>query len=209
MKMLQEKIKGKNTKKYNVKNEKSKRIDGNEMTPSRSRYLAGENPTSIAIGDFNNDKKLDLAAPNTSANMNSITVLFGAGDGKFRNQTTYPIFIIAADVNNDDRQDLVVTNMDNDTISEILGNENGTFRNQTQYYAGGSPSSITANNFSNDKNIDLTVTNYDKGAISMLHGDGNQTFHNRIICTVGLARVFSDRCFQRSNEVRFSSSQYV
>lgn len=41
-------------------------------------YAAGANPTSVIIGDFNGDAKLDLIT--TRASKNNVSVLMGNGD---------------------------------------------------------------------------------------------------------------------------------
>jgi len=42
-------------------------------------YEVGKGPYSLVAGDFNGDGKLDLAV----ANHESVTILFGNGDGSF------------------------------------------------------------------------------------------------------------------------------
>src|SRR5205809_6285131 len=46
-----------------------------------SPVAVGSGPASVAVGDFNNDGKLDLAIAN--ANDNTVSVLLGRGDGTF------------------------------------------------------------------------------------------------------------------------------
>jgi hypothetical protein len=63
--------------------------------------------TSIAIGDFNHDGKLDLALTLDR----SLSILLGNGDGTFNQSVSYPgVFysIAAADFNDDGNLDLVV-----------------------------------------------------------------------------------------------------
>jgi hypothetical protein len=45
---------------------------------ARVNYAAGANPTSVIIGDFNGDGKLDLIT--THASKNNASVLLGNGD---------------------------------------------------------------------------------------------------------------------------------
>jgi len=51
---------------------------------------AGQQPTGLAVGDFNGDGKLDAATADYGSN--TVTVLFGAGDGTFLSPTlTIPL----------------------------------------------------------------------------------------------------------------------
>ena len=51
------------------------------MAAAGSPFMVGTSPTSVAVGDFNGDGKLDLAAANSDDN--SVTVLLGNGSGGF------------------------------------------------------------------------------------------------------------------------------
>jgi hypothetical protein len=66
--------------------------------------------TSVAIGDFNGDRKPDLAL---TSRLRAVSVLVNKGAGAFRRQldygTGYPLVVLADDLNGDRRQDLVVS----------------------------------------------------------------------------------------------------
>jgi hypothetical protein len=65
--------------------------------------------TSVAIGDFNGDRKPDLAL---TSRLRAVSVLVNKGKGAFRRQldygTGYPLVVLANDLNGDRRQDLVI-----------------------------------------------------------------------------------------------------
>ena len=88
-------------------------------------YATGTVPTSVAVGDFNGDGKLDLAVTNlgyhdhynpSSDQPSSISILLGNGDGTFRPHVDYvtetgndgPSGVIAADFNGDGKLDLAL-----------------------------------------------------------------------------------------------------
>jgi hypothetical protein len=77
-----------------------------------------------------------------------------------------------------------VINYNENSLSVLLGNGDGTFQNQTTYSTGPDSYSILSADLNNDTKLDLTVTNYD-GSVSVLLGNGDGTFQNRIIYTVG------------------------
>src|SRR5690349_3390673 len=70
----------------------------------------GSTPSSIAVGDFNRDGKLDVAIANIKTA--NITVLLGNGNGTFIPATTIftfstaPVFLVTADFDGDGNLDL-------------------------------------------------------------------------------------------------------
>src|SRR6476646_3930740 len=79
-------------------------------------YATGATPKAVAIGDFNDDGKTDLAvANNGDANTGDdgdVSILFGNGDGTFQSANNVPggknpFAIATADFNRDSKADLV------------------------------------------------------------------------------------------------------
>jgi hypothetical protein len=95
------------------------------FSPAVNYPVATESP--IVTADFNGDGRLDLAV----ANINSVSVLLGNGDGTFQPAITSPTTgaggaMVAADFNGDGKIDLVTTR---DGMAMILlGNGDGTFQ---------------------------------------------------------------------------------
>lgn len=89
---------------------------------------------------------------------------------------TNPTNLVVADFNNDNKQDVAVTNQVSNDVSILLGNGNGTFGTQTLLTAGSSPYAIVAGKFNADNNVDLAVANSVSNNVSILLGNGNGTF---------------------------------
>jgi hypothetical protein len=148
-------------------------------------YIAGSGPRAVAVGDFNGDRKLDLAVTNTLSD--DVSILLGNGDGTFRPALNYtvgqnPQSLVVADFNRDGKLDLAVTNTGSGTVSILLGRGNGTFLPPVIYGAGLSPSAVAAGDFNKDGKLDLVVANHgpvslcEDGSLSILLGDGDGTF---------------------------------
>ena len=153
-------------------------------------FATGKNPSSVAVGDFNGDGILDLAVANfdvSSADVVSgdVAVLLGKGDGTFIAAGRFPagtgplswahsVFVTVGDFNGDHRLDLAVVNQDN-SVSLLLGNGDGTFRVAGTVLAHFHPSSLAVADFNGDHLPDLAVTNFDSGDVSVLLGNADGT----------------------------------
>ncbi|CAM4801733.1 unnamed protein product [Rotaria magnacalcarata] len=115
-------------------------------------------PYSVLVGDFNNDDRLDGVGANNAAN-------------------SLPTALVVGDLNNDTRLDIVVINYSAVAIGVFLGNGDGTFSSQTEYYTGyyySCPWGLALTDFNNDVLLDIAVCNqcgYNLG-IFIVKGDG-------------------------------------
>jgi hypothetical protein len=152
----------------------------------------GDNPHSIAIGDFNSDGHQDLAVANSSmvqtgGSAGSISILFGVGNGTFQAPVNLaspgaPFGIVAADFNHDGILDLATADLTTNTVTIRLGNGSGgmgdgTFGAPQAFPAGSGPWNLVAVDLDGDGNLDLAVSNNTgTAAVSWLQGLGNGAF---------------------------------
>lgn len=151
------------------------------FTTAPSPVATGDTPSSIAVGDFSGNKKLDLAVVNYGDN--TVTILLGSGDATFTPASgspisvgTNPAGIVAADFNGDGNLDLAVTNSADNTLSILVGNGDGTFTTSpSRPVTGAAPFGLAAGDFNGDGKLDLAVANFNDNATILL-GNGDGTF---------------------------------
>lgn len=147
-------------------------------------------PHGVVVGDFNSDGKLDAATD--SWGNNQIEILFGDGTGRLRTPGTFfptgqrPYERLrTADFNHDGHADIVTTNLDDSTVSILLGDGRGNFRNapDSPFPAGAKPWQIAVDDLNGDGNADLIVIPYqrditapDQNGVTVLFGDGAGRF---------------------------------
>jgi hypothetical protein len=131
----------------------------------------GQSPTSVVVGDFNGDGKLDVAV---GADNNTVSVLLGNGDGTFTTQPAMsvgasPISVAVGDFNGDGKLDLAVANGGGNTVSILLGNGDGTFTPQPAASVGLYPYSLAVGDFNGDGRLDVVTANDNTpGTVSIL-----------------------------------------
>lgn len=140
--------------------------DGTFQKPAMTKLPSGIAPVRFAVGDFNNDGKLDFLVtsyasvfPGTGT-VASIIPFLGNGDGtftegtpiSFNSTTTQDPFLSAAivtDVNGDGKADLlalgsqVLSSSEQDAIYEFLGNGDGTFQTPRLLFNNVGPFGVT------------------------------------------------------------------
>jgi hypothetical protein len=161
--------------------------NGTFTQPTGSPVLVGENPTAIAVGDFNNDGKPDLVVSNSASS--NVTLLLGNGDGTFQPAILVPagldpLGIAVGDFNGDGNLDIAVINSGSNQVSVIPGLGNGTFENavSTTISVGGLRA-ITVGDFNHDGKPDVAVTA--TGGVIVAFGNGNGTFSGAVDYATG------------------------
>jgi Bacterial type II and III secretion system protein/FG-GAP-like repeat len=150
-----------------------------------TNYDTGAGPTYVATASLRDNSINDLIVSNFTDN--TVSVLLGNGDGTFGTQTTFPTGAgpswIATGAfraaTNNQNIDLAVANQNDNTVSILLGNGDGTFEPRTDLPAGSQPVSIVAANLhdaNGTSNLDLAVANHGDSTIWLYQGNGDGTF---------------------------------
>jgi hypothetical protein len=148
-------------------------------------------PHGVVVADFNSDGKPD--AVTDSWGNNQIELLLGDGSGRLITPGTFFATghrpyerLRTADFNHDGPPDIVTTNLDDNTVSILLGDGKGGLHNApgSPFPAGGKPWQIAIDDFDNDGNADLVIIPYQRditrpfdNAVTVLLGDGHGAFH--------------------------------
>jgi len=151
-------------------------------------YFTGGTVTAPAVGDFNRDGKLDVAAMDERTYL--LGVFLGNGDGTLQNVVDYSEYaygVVTADFNGDGILDLVATDGGGD-LYVFLGKGDGTFGTGTLYSSG--TSNLLVGDFNEDGHPDLiTATSICSpsctNAVSLLLGNGDGTFQNQVEYSLG------------------------
>ena len=152
----------------------------------------GAYPTSVVVGDLNNDGRADIVVSNyqttTSDYTGRIGVLLGNGDGTFQPAVTYASggvgdnSVAVVDLNGDGKLDLLAVNQgatvgtSNGTLGVLLGNGNGTFQpvmaNPTTGVSVDYFAQVAIGDFNGDGKLDVACGAGD----FLLLGNGDGTF---------------------------------
>jgi Calx-beta domain/FG-GAP-like repeat/FG-GAP repeat len=193
--------------------------NGTFQPPASIPLSDGSTPSSVAVGDFNGDGKMDLGVTSRLYVIDGYTigyyggsypyghyeghanVLMGNGVGAFGPQNTAqlnsssPMGLAAADLNGDGKLDVVTANYDYGTVSVLLGTGTGTLGPPSDFAAGYYPVSVTAADVDGDGDIDLATANRYGNNVSVLLGNGAGAFgapQNYVVGSEPASVVFSD-----------------
>jgi hypothetical protein len=156
-------------------------LGGGSFAPQRSYPLGSypAAPTSVALADFNEDGRLDVAAGLTG----SVMIFMGRGDGTLDPPAALPakalpMDLVAVDLNDDGHVDLAVADGGTSAVSLYLGNGDGTFAPRRDIRVPGTPYGLTSGDWNRDGRVDLAVAGAFYGTVSILLGHGDGTFRD-------------------------------
>lgn len=170
--------------------------DGRGGFKKSTSFAGGDSQVAVVSGDFNADKRLDLAIANQalSSTKGCVNVLLGTGPGTFAlPQPTCTLngaltSLVAADFDGDRKLDVAVGNGNNNGISLLIGAGNGIFGTIVNTIpAGMRPSFVVAGDFNGDTSQDLIVANQLDNNVSVLAGNGLGGFAAPAATSTGLS----------------------
>lgn len=137
---------------------------------------------SLTAGLFNGDASPDLAV--VDINEGALYTLLNNGDGTmgiFKKilLSGGPVFVASADLNKDNRTDLVTANISADNISILMGDGAAAsgFAPPQPFGTGGvGPLFLSIGDFNGDADSDLAIVNSGSGNVSLLLGNGLGAF---------------------------------
>jgi subtilisin-like proprotein convertase family protein len=153
---------------------------GGFSAASGSPFAVGDQPESVAVGDFNGDGRLDLTTANLSSD--NVTVLLGDGSGGFIaaigspfSVGHWPRSVAVGDFNGDGRLDLATASSN---VTVLLGDGLGGFSPApgSPFAVGSFPQSVAVGDFNGDGKLDLTTANYNSNNVTVLLGNGSGGF---------------------------------
>jgi hypothetical protein len=151
-----------------------------------SPITVGTTPVFVTVADVNSDGMMDLVVVNSGSK--NVSVLLGNNTGTFTAATNSPFTVgngpssaLVADLNQDGKPDLVVTNKTDGTISVLLGDGTGTkFTAATgsPITVGTAPVSVAVGTMTSNANafLDLVVVNSGSNNLTVLLNNGAATF---------------------------------
>lgn len=160
--------------------------DGGGLLNPKVDYPIGTWPSSVAVGDLNGDGWPDVAATNygASGDGSTVSILLNIPGSGLGAKTDYPTgvgpySVAIADLNGDNKPDLVVTNAGaggGNTVSTLMGNGLGGFAGRRDFTTGLAPTSVAVGDVNGDARLDLVVANSSDNTVSVLLGDGTGSF---------------------------------
>jgi hypothetical protein len=169
-----------------------KGLGGGSLAPSPDVYDLDSQPVAIVVANLTTNPNtrpdiivatMGLPDPSGAPIAGTVAVLPNNGHGAFSSQpssmTTYPIgrtpqAMVARDLDGDGVLDLVVANQDDNNVSVLFGNGDGTFQPAKQFpdhpASGLAPQGLVVADVDGDGHLDIVVANSGNNTLSILLG---------------------------------------
>ncbi|CAF5084582.1 unnamed protein product, partial [Rotaria sp. Silwood1] len=151
---------------------------GNGVFTNQMIYSTGTSPSFVAVGNLNNDTRLDIVV--TNLNRDSVSVYLGyPNEGCLKQMRlitgngSSPKSFVIGDFNNDNEMDIAVANSGINNVGIFLRYDNGSFGNQVAYATDSSPWGVAVGDFNNDTILDIVVANLGSDNVGVFLGRGN------------------------------------
>jgi FG-GAP-like repeat/PASTA domain len=151
-------------------------------------FRVGRDPESVAIGDLNGDRKLDLAVAN--ADGPSVSVLVNRGDGSFRAARNFatgsehdvPLSVAIGNLTPDRKPDLAIANSapHGRGIIVLTNKGGGRFRAERRFVTAAEPQAVAIGELNGDGKPDLVAVSHDDAAVSVLLNKGGGRFAAKV-----------------------------
>jgi FG-GAP-like repeat len=189
-------------------------------------FPVGVRPGAVAVADFNNDLKPDLAVVNLgplSTSQSSVSVLLGNGNGSFQPAVTTTVFnsgpslgvalsLAVGDFNGDGLPDVALNTLGaaNSAVEVMLGKGDGHFQPDHPILpVGQSPFSVAVGDLDGNGALDIVTAN-GSGTLSVLLGNGDGSFQTHVDLPVGGApRAVAVDDFNRDGKLDIVTAQQL
>ena len=145
-----------------------------------SPYACAPFPTAVAMGDFDGNGRSDLAVTNSPSNSagqgaDGLSVLLADPKGGFRSMSgtpaptgAAPTQLAVGDIDGDGRDDMVVSNMNSDTVAIAKLRQDGSIAVTGRISVGRRPKGIAVGDLNNDGKPDIAVAHHGDNDIGVL-----------------------------------------
>ncbi len=146
----------------------------------------------MTTADVNGDNKPDIIF--VDYNVGNVGVLLANGTDTFNDLVTYstgsgsnPNWMKIADVNGDNKPDIIVANSGAGNVGVLLNNGTGTFNDQVTYStgSGSGPNFVTTGDVNGDNKPDIIFPNSGASNVGVFLNNGTGTFNDPVTYSTG------------------------
>ncbi len=146
-------------------------------------FSPGAEPTPTLLSKINGNNYSDFVFVNYGAD--SVDIVFTTTNDELYSLKSYPtepdsrpIFVSVADVNQDDKLDIIVANSNTNNVGVLLNYGNEKFGPQTTYSTGdnSNPRCVSISDLNGDSYPEIIVANHNSHNVGILVNYGNGTF---------------------------------